>query len=145
MLDAAVAPNAEARMELRVRSPSCACSPWEYREPLMLAAGGLSHDEIARVLVSVKTAKVRVHRARGVQFLVRAGTPGSSGPSGVSPRRPGSPSMSCTSGPAALVCSGSARVRLLMPVRGECVAESRSRPGASPATERKPATSASRR
>jgi RNA polymerase sigma-70 factor, ECF subfamily len=63
--DQAVAPNAEARLELRRTLDAIRALPIEYREPLMLAALGVEYEEIGRVLgMSVSTVKIRVHRAR---------------------------------------------------------------------------------
>ena len=63
--DQLVAPNAEARIELRRTLDAIRALPIEYREPLMLAAMGVDYEEIGRVLgISVSTVKIRVHRAR---------------------------------------------------------------------------------
>ena len=60
-----VAPNAEARLELRRTLEAIRALPIAYREPLMLAAIGVDFAEIGRVLgISVSTVKIRVHRAR---------------------------------------------------------------------------------
>jgi RNA polymerase sigma factor (sigma-70 family) len=60
-----VAPDAEARIELKRTLAAVRELPVEYREPLMLAASGASYDEIGRMLgISVNTVKIRVHRAR---------------------------------------------------------------------------------
>src|SRR6185503_17888697 len=60
-----VAPNAEARLELRRTLEAIRALPIAYREPLMLAAIGVDFAEIGRVLgISVSTVKILVHRAR---------------------------------------------------------------------------------
>ena len=63
--DGQVPANAESRLELRRTLRLIRELPIDYREPLLLAASGVSYDEIARLLgLSVSTAKIRVHRAR---------------------------------------------------------------------------------
>src|SRR4051812_24381198 len=60
-----VAPNADARIELRRTLEAMRALPTEYREPLMLAAMGVEYEEIGQVLgMSVSTVKIRVYRAR---------------------------------------------------------------------------------
>lgn len=79
MPDRSVAPNAEARIELRRTLEAVRALPVEYREPLMLAASGLGYDEIGRVLgIPVSTVKIRVHRARLKLTSATSGLPGSS-------------------------------------------------------------------
>lgn len=79
MPDRPVAPNAEARIELRRTLDAVRALPIEYREPLMLAASGLGYDEIGRVLgLPLSTVKIRVHRAR---LKLTSATSGSSGSS----------------------------------------------------------------
>lgn len=79
MPDRSVAPNAEARIELRRTLEAVRALPVQYREPLMLAASGLGYDEIGRVLgIPVSTVKIRVHRARLKLTLATAGSPGNS-------------------------------------------------------------------
>lgn len=79
MPDRSVAPNAEARIELRRTLEAVRALPVEYREPLMLAASGLSYDEIGRVLeIPVSTVKIRVYRARLKLTAMTAGSAGSS-------------------------------------------------------------------
>jgi RNA polymerase sigma-70 factor, ECF subfamily len=76
--DQAVAPNAEARLELRRTLDAIRALPIEYREPLMLAALGVEYEEIGRVLgMSVSTVKIRVHRARLKLTAAAAEPPGS--------------------------------------------------------------------
>jgi RNA polymerase sigma-70 factor (ECF subfamily) len=63
--EAAVAPNADARLELTRTLAAVRALPAEYRDPLLLAASGVAYDEIGRLLgLSVATVKIRVHRAR---------------------------------------------------------------------------------
>jgi len=63
--EVAVAPNAEARVELNRTLAAVRELPVEYREPLVLAATGVGYEEIGRMLgLSVATVKIRVHRAR---------------------------------------------------------------------------------
>ncbi|MEP6915679.1 MAG: RNA polymerase sigma factor [Acidobacteriota bacterium] len=63
--DQVIAPNAEARIELRRTLDAIRALPVKYREPLMLAAMGVDYEEIGQVLgISVSTVKIRVHRAR---------------------------------------------------------------------------------
>jgi RNA polymerase sigma-70 factor (ECF subfamily) len=65
MPDRAVGPDAEARIELRQTLDAAAALPDAYREPLLLAASGVSFDEIGAILgISANTVKIRVHRAR---------------------------------------------------------------------------------
>lgn len=65
MPDRAVGPAAEARVELRRTLDAAATLPDAYREPLLLAASGVSFDEIGAILgISANTVKIRVHRAR---------------------------------------------------------------------------------
>ena len=65
MPDRAVGPDAEARIELRQTLDAAAALPDGYREPLLLAASGVSFDEIGAILgISANTVKIRVHRAR---------------------------------------------------------------------------------
>jgi RNA polymerase sigma-70 factor (ECF subfamily) len=65
MPDRAVGPAAEARLELGRTLDAAATLPDAYREPLMLAASGVSFDEIGAILgISANTVKIRVHRAR---------------------------------------------------------------------------------
>ena len=60
-----VGPDAEARIELRQTLDGAAALPDGYREPLLLAASGVSFDEIGAILgISANTVKIRVHRAR---------------------------------------------------------------------------------
>ena len=74
-----VAPNAEARIELRRTLDMIRALPIEYREPLMLAAIGVDYEEIGRVLgISVSTVKIRVHRARLKLTAAATEPPGSS-------------------------------------------------------------------
>lgn len=73
-----VAPNAEARIELRRTLDAIRALPIEYREPLMLAAIGVNYEEIGQVLgVSVSTVKIRVHRARLKLKVAATKPPGS--------------------------------------------------------------------
>lgn len=63
--DRPVPANAESRIELKRTLALMRELSLEYREPLLLAASGVSYDEIARMLgVSISAAKIRVHRAR---------------------------------------------------------------------------------
>ena len=65
MPDRAVAPNAEAALELQRALDTIDALPIEYREPLLLAASGVSYEEIGRMLgIATGTVKIRVHRAR---------------------------------------------------------------------------------
>jgi len=76
--DQFVAPNAEARIELRRTLDAIRALPIEYREPLMLAAIGVEYEEIGGVLgISVSTVKIRVHRARLKLTAAAAESPGS--------------------------------------------------------------------
>jgi RNA polymerase sigma-70 factor (ECF subfamily) len=76
--DQSVAPNAEARIELRRTLDAIRALPIEYREPLMLAALGVEYEEIGRVLgISVSTVKIRVHRARLKLTVAATEPPGS--------------------------------------------------------------------
>jgi RNA polymerase sigma-70 factor (ECF subfamily) len=64
-IERAAAPDAEAKLELQETYDAIATLPIDYREPLLLAAAGMSYDEIARLLgLTVGTVKIRVHRAR---------------------------------------------------------------------------------
>jgi RNA polymerase sigma-70 factor (ECF subfamily) len=77
--DQPVAPNAEARIELRRTLDAIRALPIEYREPLMLAAIGVDYEEIGRVLgISLSAVKVRVHRARLKLTMAAAEPPGGS-------------------------------------------------------------------
>jgi len=63
--ETAVAPNAEARLELNRTLDAIRALPPDYRDPLLLAVSGVGYDEIGRMLgLSVATVKIRVHRAR---------------------------------------------------------------------------------
>jgi len=65
MPDRVVAPNAEAALELQRALDAIDALPIEYREPLLLAASGVTYEEIGRMLgVAAGTVKIRVHRAR---------------------------------------------------------------------------------
>jgi len=76
--DQAVAPNAEIRIELRRTLDAIRALPIAYREPLMLAAIGVDHEEIGQVLgLSVSTVKIRVHRARLKLTAAASEPPGS--------------------------------------------------------------------
>lgn len=78
MPDQTVAPNAETRMELKRALAMVRTLPVQYREPLLLAASGVSYDDIARALnLSVSTAKIRVHRARLKLVSATTASPGS--------------------------------------------------------------------
>jgi RNA polymerase sigma factor (sigma-70 family) len=72
-----VAPNAEARLELRRTLDAMRALPTEYREPLMLAAMGVDYEQIGQVLgIPVSTVKIRVHRARLKLTAAIAESPG---------------------------------------------------------------------
>lgn len=61
----AAPPDAEAKIELQRTFDAIAGLPIDYREPLLMAASGMSYDEIARLLgITTGTVKIRVHRAR---------------------------------------------------------------------------------
>jgi RNA polymerase sigma factor (sigma-70 family) len=65
MPDRAVAPNAEPALELQRALDAIDALPIEYREPLLLAASGVTYEEIGRMLgIAAGTVKIRVHRAR---------------------------------------------------------------------------------
>jgi RNA polymerase sigma-70 factor (ECF subfamily) len=63
--ETAVAPNAEARLELNRTLDAIRGLPPDYRDPLLLAVAGVGYGEIGRLLgLSMSTVKIRVHRAR---------------------------------------------------------------------------------
>ena len=65
MPERAAPSDAEAKLELQRTFDAIAALPIDYREPLLMAASGMSYDDIARLLgISVGTVKIRVHRAR---------------------------------------------------------------------------------
>jgi len=63
--DRPVDANAESALELTRTVEALQSLPVAYRDPLSLAASGLSYDEVGRVLgLPISTVKIRVHRAR---------------------------------------------------------------------------------
>jgi RNA polymerase sigma-70 factor (ECF subfamily) len=76
MPERAVAPDADARLELQRTLDAVDALPIGYREPLLLAASGVGYEEIARILgLSGATVKIRVHRARLKLVAAREATP----------------------------------------------------------------------